>query len=92
MNQSNEERGSSGINIKWPNENNSYFKDALKKAEDGDNPNNISKIYTAKFYFALIMYFVPLCPVDRLGTLNVSGKSSVSSVTSTLFNLPYKLK
>lgn len=42
MNQTNEERGSSGINILWPDTNNSDFKDELKLASDGNNPNNIS--------------------------------------------------
>lgn len=39
-----EERGGSGINILWPKTNNSYYKDALKKAQNGDSPNNISPI------------------------------------------------
>jgi hypothetical protein len=46
MNQGDEERGSAGINILWPNTNNQYFKDALKVAKDGGSPNNISAIIT----------------------------------------------
>jgi beta-lactamase superfamily II metal-dependent hydrolase len=46
MNLSDETRGSSGINIYWPDENNQRFKDALKKAEEGESPNNISPIFT----------------------------------------------
>lgn len=46
MNQGDEERGSAGINILWPNTNNQYFKDALKVAKDGGSPNNISPITT----------------------------------------------
>jgi len=46
MNQSNDERGSSGINFKWPKTENSDFKDALKEAKDGKSPNNISPIFT----------------------------------------------
>ena len=46
MNQGDEERGSAGINILWPNTNNQYFKDALKVAKDGGSPNNISPIVT----------------------------------------------
>lgn len=38
------ERGSSGINIIWPNINNQYYKEALKKAKEGESPNNISPI------------------------------------------------
>ncbi len=44
MNQSNEERGSAGINILWPITDNEHYKDALKKAEEGESPNNISPI------------------------------------------------
>ena len=44
MNQSDDERGSSGINILWPNTSNEFFKTALKNAEDGESPNNISPI------------------------------------------------
>ncbi len=39
-----EERGSSGINILWPKTNNSYYKEALEKAKNGESPNNISPI------------------------------------------------
>ena len=46
MNLSDETRGSSGINILWPDTNNQYFKDALKIAKDGGSPNNISPIIT----------------------------------------------
>ncbi|CDC06540.1 putative uncharacterized protein [Clostridium sp. CAG:343] len=38
------ERGSSGINILWPNTNNQYFKNALENAKEGESPNNISPI------------------------------------------------
>ncbi len=46
MNDGDDERGSSGINIKWPNTSNQYFKNALKQAEEGKNPNNICPIIT----------------------------------------------
>ena len=46
MNQSDEERDSSGINIQWPIESNEHFKDALKQAADGKSPNNISPVIT----------------------------------------------
>ncbi len=46
MNQSNDERGSSGINIRWPITSNKHFKDALKDAGDGKSPNNISPVIT----------------------------------------------
>jgi len=44
MNQDNEERGSSGINILWPITTNEHYRDALTKANEGESPNNISPI------------------------------------------------
>ena len=44
MNQSNDERGSAGINILWPDPENEDFKNALKGASEGKSPNNISAI------------------------------------------------
>lgn len=44
LNQPDEERGGSGINILWPVTTNAYYKDALKAAADGKSPNNISPI------------------------------------------------
>ena len=44
MNQSDDKRGSSGINILWPITTNENFKSELKTAKDGGNANNISPI------------------------------------------------
>lgn len=44
MNKDDNERKSSGINILWPNLENQEFKNALKEAEKGGSPNNISII------------------------------------------------
>lgn len=44
MNQDDNERGSSGINILWPIIDNKYYKEALKKTENGESPNNISPV------------------------------------------------
>ena len=44
MNKSKEGRGSSGINILWPITSNKHYKEALKKAKNGESPNNISPI------------------------------------------------
>lgn len=44
MNNSNEERGSSGIDILWPKYSNEYFQNELKNVEKGESPNNISPI------------------------------------------------
>ena len=46
MNQSNEERGSSGINVHWPVTSNEDFKQALQDTADGKSPNNISPVIT----------------------------------------------
>src|SRR5581483_6025894 len=44
MNESNEERKSSGIHILWPDPKSTHFQDALLDAADGGSPNNISPI------------------------------------------------
>lgn len=44
MNEGNDERGSSGINILWPDTSNQFFKDELDKVKNGESPNNISPI------------------------------------------------
>lgn len=46
MNESSEERGCSGINIKWPDRTNIDFLNALEDAKNGKVPNNISPIIT----------------------------------------------
>lgn len=44
MNVGDDERGSSGINIIWPDTGDQHFLDALSSAENGESPNNISAI------------------------------------------------
>ncbi|ULL13442.1 hypothetical protein DVH26_02590 [Paenibacillus sp. H1-7] len=44
MNESDAERGSSGINILWPDTDNDHYKEMLTKAKNGGSPNNISII------------------------------------------------
>lgn len=44
MNLANDERGSSGINILWPDTSNSHFKKALEEAAAGEKFNNISLV------------------------------------------------
>lgn len=44
MNTKSDERGSSGINILWPDMNNEDFKNALAEAEEGGSPNNMSAV------------------------------------------------
>ena len=44
MNQTNDERGGSGVDIRWPVLSNEEFKNALKQAKEGGSPNNISPV------------------------------------------------
>jgi len=44
MNLSDNVRGSSGVNIQWPDVNNPDFKDALEVCNEGGSPNNISPV------------------------------------------------
>jgi len=44
MNQDDEVRKQSGIHILWPDTDNKHFKAALKEAENGNSPNNISPV------------------------------------------------
>lgn len=46
MNVGDDERGSAGINFKWPDTSNSDFKEALSAAAAGTNFNNISPVFT----------------------------------------------
>ena len=46
MNITDNERGSAGINCLWPVLENEDFKNALKKAKNGESPNNVSPIIT----------------------------------------------
>lgn len=58
INESNEERKSSGINILWPITDNEHFKDALQKAADGESPNNISPIIKYSFQDGVTMLWM----------------------------------
>jgi len=44
LNESDDERGSAGINILWPVTTNKHYQSALADANKGKNPNNISSI------------------------------------------------
>lgn len=48
MNQGDEVRDSSGINILWPDVNNKYFKDALARCDAGESYNNTSAVIRYK--------------------------------------------
>ncbi|WP_418586102.1 hypothetical protein [Intestinibacter sp.] len=48
MNKSDEERGSSGLNVLWPITDNEDFKEQLKLVKEGKSPNNISPIIRYK--------------------------------------------
>ncbi len=57
MNKKDEEIGSSGINIKWPDTSNKYFKDALEEVKKGNDPNNISPIITYSIENGIKVYW-----------------------------------
>jgi hypothetical protein len=44
MNDSDDKRGSAGVNIVWPVTDNEHYKEALQEAKDGRSPNNISAV------------------------------------------------
>ena len=44
MNVKDDERGSAGLNVLWPDLDSQHFKDALAQANEGGSPNNISPI------------------------------------------------
>ena len=46
LNETDEARGSAGINVVWPVIDNSDYAEALKLAEEGESPNNISVVLT----------------------------------------------
>lgn len=48
MNEGDDVRGSSGINILWPDTSNQHFKDALSNCEAGDSYNNTSAVIRYK--------------------------------------------
>ena len=54
MNESNEERVSSGINILWPDVNNQYYADILLKAKNRDSPNNLSLLLDILYRMGLL--------------------------------------
>lgn len=56
MNESDDERGSAGINCLWPVCNNEDFKNALEKAKKGESPNNISPIITYSVGSTIFMW------------------------------------
>ena len=57
MNQSDDTRGSSGINIKWPDRSNADFLNALQDAKNGDSPNNICPIITYSLDNSITAYW-----------------------------------
>lgn len=57
INQSDDTRGSSGINIKWPDRSNADFLNALQDAKNGDSPNNICPIITYSLDNSITAYW-----------------------------------
>jgi len=57
INESNDEREGAGIKCLWPVRENEDFKNALKKAKNGESPNNISPIITYSIGDTKFMWF-----------------------------------
>lgn len=69
MNESDEERGSSGINILWPVLDNPDFQKALSSAEDGGSPNNLSTIIKYSLEGGVTMLWLGDLETDFMATI-----------------------
>jgi beta-lactamase superfamily II metal-dependent hydrolase len=69
MNDSSDERGSSGINILWPDLDNPDFKNVLTSAEDGGSPNNLSTIVKYSLNNGVTMLWLGDLETDFMETI-----------------------
>ncbi|HEU4737694.1 MAG TPA: MBL fold metallo-hydrolase [Solirubrobacterales bacterium] len=69
MNESSDERGSSGISILWPDLDNSDFKNVLTSAEDGGSPNNLSTIVKYSLNNGVTMLWLGDLETDFMETI-----------------------
>lgn len=69
MNQASDERGSSGINILWPDLENPDFKNVLTSAEDGGSPNNLSTIIKYSLENGVTMLWLGDLETDFMETI-----------------------
>lgn len=78
LNERNEERESAGILILWPKTENEHYKEALKKAEKGESPNNISPIVGYSYADRVIMLWMGDLESDFMD--NIKGDLVLPSV------------
>lgn len=69
MNRKDDERGSSGINILWPDLDNPDFKNVLTSAEDGGSPNNLSTIVEYSLNNGVTMLWLGDLETDFMETI-----------------------
>ena len=69
MNQTDDERGSAGINILWPEVTNKFYKDALEDAKNGESPNNISPIVKYSMNEGLTMIWMGDLETDFMNNI-----------------------
>ena len=69
MNQSTEDRGSAGINIKWPDYDNMFFLNALAEANKGESPNDISPIITYSLQENITIYWFGDMETDYMNNI-----------------------
>ncbi len=69
MNESGDGRGSSGINILWPDLDNPDFKNVLTSAEGGGSPNNLSTIVEYSLHNGVTMLWLGDLETDFMKTI-----------------------
>ena len=69
MNQTDDDRGSAGINILWPEVTNEFYKDALEDAKNGESPNNISPIIKYSMNNGLAMIWMGDLETDFMNNI-----------------------
>ena len=74
MNVSDDIRGSSGIEVLWPDRTNSDFLNALEEAKKGKSPNNISPILTYSLKDGITMYWFGDLETDYMNCIKDNVK------------------
>lgn len=69
MNKADDERGSSGLNVLWPDLQNSDFQNVLTSAADGGSPNNLSIILKYKLEDGVTMLWLGDLETDFMETI-----------------------
>lgn len=80
MNQSNDDRDSSGINILWPVVSNPDYKAALADAKEGESPNNISCIATYSLLNGVTMMWMGDLETDFMEKIEDAVKIKAADI------------